>query len=34
MEAVLYTVENGVAWITLNRPEAANALSVTLLNEL
>ncbi|ANB61718.1 enoyl-CoA hydratase [Anoxybacteroides amylolyticum] len=34
MEAVLYTIENGVAWITLNRPQAANALSVTLLNEL
>ncbi|MBB5322991.1 enoyl-CoA hydratase/carnithine racemase [Anoxybacillus tepidamans] len=34
MESVLYAVENGIAFITLNRPQAANALSVALLNEL
>ncbi|MFJ9808136.1 enoyl-CoA hydratase/isomerase family protein [Streptomyces sp. NPDC101158] len=27
MAEVLHTVENGVAWITLNRPEAMNALT-------
>lgn len=26
--------ENGIAWLTLNRPGARNALSVTLMNEL
>ncbi|MEO2031365.1 MAG: enoyl-CoA hydratase/isomerase family protein [Planctomycetaceae bacterium] len=29
----LYTVRNGGAWITLNRPERRNALSPTLIAE-
>ena len=33
-EATLYSVENGAAWITLNRPEFRNALSATLLTEV
>lgn len=33
-EATLYAVEQGAAWITLNRPEQRNALSATLVNEL
>lgn len=33
-EATLYEVRKGAAWITLNRPEARNALSATLVNEL
>jgi 2-(1,2-epoxy-1,2-dihydrophenyl)acetyl-CoA isomerase len=33
-EALLYDVEDGVATITLNRPEAANALSPTMAREL
>ena len=33
-EATLYEVRRGAAWITLNRPEARNALSATLVNEL
>lgn len=34
LESILYTVENGIALITLNRPQAANALSVAMLTEL
>jgi methylglutaconyl-CoA hydratase len=34
LEATLYNVKNGAAWITLNRPETRNALSATLVNEL
>ena len=33
-EATLYHVTKGAAWITLNRPEARNALSSTLVAEL
>ena len=33
-EATLYTVKNGAAWITLNRPENRNALSSILVLEL
>ncbi len=33
-DATLYTVRQGAAWITLNRPEARNALSAALVNEL
>ena len=33
-EATRYTVKQGAAWITLNRPEARNALSAVLVNEL
>jgi len=33
-EATLYEVRRGTAWVTLNRPEARNALSATLVNEL
>ncbi|GCL60992.1 enoyl-CoA hydratase [Rubrivivax pictus] len=32
--ATLYTVRQGAAWITLNRPEQRNALSAALVNEL
>lgn len=31
---LLYRVENGVAWITLNRPEAANAITPSQRNRL
>ena len=34
VESILYSVENGIAMITLNRPQAANALSVAMLTEL
>ena len=33
-EATLYRVEQGAAWITLNRPQNRNALSGVLVNEL
>ena len=33
-EATLYKVENGAAWVTLNRPENRNALSAVLVPEL
>jgi len=33
-EATLYEVRQGAAWITLNRPEARNALSSVLVSEL
>ncbi|MEM7221017.1 MAG: enoyl-CoA hydratase-related protein [Pseudomonadota bacterium] len=33
-EATLYEVKTGAAWITLNRPEARNALSSVLVMEL
>ena len=33
-EATLYDVRDSTAWITLNRPEARNALSAVLVNEL
>lgn len=33
-EATLYNIEQGAAWITLNRPENRNALSAVLVNEL
>ena len=33
-EATLYEVQNGAAWITLNRPENRNALSQILVTEL
>lgn len=33
-ETILYTVENGVLTITLNRPEKLNAMTPTLLREL
>ena len=33
-EQTLYEVRGGAAWITLNRPEARNALSGTLVREL
>ena len=33
-QATLYTIENGAAWITLNRPENRNALSAALVNQL
>ena len=33
-EATLYSVRNGAAWITLNRPDRRNALSAQLVNEL
>ncbi len=34
LEATLYEVKNGAAWIRLNRPENRNALSAVLVNEL
>lgn len=34
MTGILYAVEDGVATVTLNRPEQANAQDVALLNEL
>jgi len=33
-ECLLFAVEDGIARITLNRPEKRNALSRTLLREL
>jgi methylglutaconyl-CoA hydratase len=33
-EATLYAIENGAAWITLNRAENRNALSQTLVTEM
>ena len=33
-EATQYSVDQGAAWIRLNRPEQRNALSATLVNEL
>lgn len=33
-ETVMYTVENGVATVTMNRPDALNALSLQLTNDL
>ncbi len=33
-EATLYSVDDGAAWITLNRPENRNALSSVLVSEL
>jgi methylglutaconyl-CoA hydratase len=33
-EATLYAIEDGAAWITLNRPENRNALSEILVTEL
>jgi methylglutaconyl-CoA hydratase len=33
-EATQYAIENGAAWITLNRPENRNALSQILVTEL
>ena len=33
-EATQYRVEQGAAWITLNRPDNRNALSAVLVNEL
>lgn len=33
-EATLYDIDNGAAWITLNRPENRNALSAVLVSEL
>ncbi len=33
-EATLYQVRKSAAWITLNRPEARNALSAVLVNEV
>lgn len=34
MPVTLYEIRDGAAWITLNRPEARNALSAELVNEL
>ena len=34
IDAILYAVEGGAAWITLNRPENRNALSPALVTEL
>lgn len=34
VEATLYEVRNGAAWITLNRPQNRNALSAILVGEL
>ncbi len=34
LEATLYEVSNGAAWITMNRPAARNALSPALVAEL
>ena len=34
LEATEFEVTNGAAWIRLNRPEARNALSAALVNEV
>ena len=34
IEATLYEVRSGAAWITLNRPESRNALSAVLVSEV
>ena len=34
LEATLYEIKNGAAWITLNRPQNRNALSAVLMSEL
>ena len=34
LEATEYEIDNGAAWIRLNRPAARNALSASLVNEL
>ena len=34
LEATLYEIRNGAAWITLNRPRNRNALSAVLVSEL
>ena len=34
LEATLYEIKNGAAWITLNRPQNRNALSAMLVSEL
>ena len=34
LEATEYEIDGGAAWIRLNRPEARNALSAALVNEL
>ena len=34
LEATLYEISNGAAWITLNRPQSRNALSAALVTEL
>lgn len=34
LEATLYEIKNGAAWITLNRPQNRNALSAALVSEL
>src|SRR5260370_34986605 len=33
-QTLLYEVRDGVAWITLNRPEAANTVTVEMCSEL
>ena len=34
LETLLYEEKNGVAWVTMNRPEAYNAFNSTMQNEL
>ena len=34
LQATLYEIKNGAAWITLNRPQNRNALSAVLVSEL
>ena len=33
-ETIIYEVRGGAAWITLNRPEALNAISPAMIREL
>ena len=33
-ETVIYKEENGVAWITLNRPEKMNSFNQTMMDEM